>query len=138
MRARVRSASAAATSARSVIAVDRTRGTLRRPPKHRAGTVDRMLLDAPVPDPGPPGPFGTMPWLRATVSRFSNGEAHARRRALVVALLEDLDPAELREAARERKLDPATRDEPDVRAYIPVAVLAAALGVPEPRLADAV
>ena len=92
-----------------------------------------MLLAAPVPDPGPPGPFGTMPWLRATVSRFANGETHARRRARVVALLADLDPAELREAARararERKVMRAMDDEVDVRAYVPVAVLASALGV---------
>ena len=87
-----------------------------------------MLLDAPVPDPGPPGPFGTMPWLRATVSRFANGETHARRRALVEELLAAIDPADLREAARERTLDRAVRDEVDVRAYVPVAVLADALG----------
>jgi len=87
-----------------------------------------MLLDAPVPDPGPPGPFGTMPWLRATVSRFANGETHGRRRALVEELLAAIDPADLREAARERTLDRAVRDEVDVRAYVPVAVLADALG----------
>ena len=87
-----------------------------------------MLLDAPVPDPGPPGSFGTMPWLRATVSRFANGETHARRRALVEELLAAIDPADLREAARERTLDRAVRDEVDVRAYVPVAVLADALG----------
>jgi len=105
-----------------------------------------MLLDAPVPDPGPPGPFGTMPWLRATVSRFANGETHGRRRALVEELLAAIDPADLREAARERTLDRAVRDEGstgsrpatataarrcsrvDVRAYVPVAVLADALG----------
>jgi cytochrome P450 len=117
-----------------------------------------MLLDAPVPDPGPPGPYGTMAWLRATVSRFANGETHARRRALVEALLADLDPAELREAAavltraaaaplgadlrRESKVDRALPGEPCSRradaAYIPVAVLARALGVDPPHLADAV
>ena len=55
-----------------------------------------------VPDPGPAGPYGTMAWLRATVSRFANGETHARRRALVEALLADLDPADLRDAAARR------------------------------------
>jgi cytochrome P450 len=59
-----------------------------------------------------------MDWLRATVSRFSNGEVHARRRALVVELLDGIDPAHLREA----------------RPAHPVAVLAAALGVPVPAL----
>src|SRR5690349_3723969 len=58
-----------------------------------------MDLDAPVPDPGPAGPRGTMAWLRATVSRFANGETHARRRALVEALLAELDPATLRDEA---------------------------------------
>jgi cytochrome P450 len=84
-----------------------------------------------------------MAWLRASVSRFANGETHARRRALVEALLADLDPAQLREAARrESKVDRALHDEPCSRAtdeaYVPVAVLAQALGVAPPHLADAV
>ncbi len=58
------------------------------------------MLDLPVPDPGPPGPYATMAWLRATVSRFANGETHARRRALVEARLATLDPDELAAAAR--------------------------------------
>jgi cytochrome P450 len=95
-----------------------------------------MDLDLPVPDPGPPGPFGTMPWLRATVSRFANGETHARRRALVEEELARLDPAELREEARAmaqprgsrfRQAWPDEIGSPDV-AYVPVAVLARALG----------
>jgi hypothetical protein len=81
-----------------------------------------MLLASPVPDPGPAGPFGTLPWLRATVSRFANGETHARRRALVEALLPS--PSELREAARHE-----TRVE---RPYVPVAVLAAFLDCSDP------
>jgi hypothetical protein len=146
--------------------------------------VATMLLAAPVPDPGPPGPFGTMPWLRATVSRFANGETHARRRALVEDLLAELDPAELREAAAalsradERIVLRAVADQGFARApsagagparaispapaaptpraapqpvraaspapgvvelpYVPVAVLAAALGVPAPHVAEAV
>jgi hypothetical protein len=62
-----------------------------------------MLLADPaytVPPVDPPGPFGTLPWLRASVSRFAEGEAHARRRAIVEALLAGLDVEELREAAR--------------------------------------
>ena len=78
------------------------------------------MLDYPVPPPGPPGPFGTMAWLRATVSRFAEGESHARRRALVEARLAALDPAELRAAAATHEGVP--------RAYVPVAVLAAATG----------
>src|SRR5690349_24108365 len=59
------------------------------------------MLDYPVPPPGPPGPFGTITWLRATVSRFAEGETHARRRALVEYILSDLDPARLRDEAAE-------------------------------------
>jgi cytochrome P450 len=98
-----------------------------------------MLLTDPaytVPDPGPPGAYGTMAWLRATVSRFCEGETHTRRRAIVEALLADVDPADLREAAAELARggapataapasSPAAIDAP----YVPVAVLAAALGV---------
>jgi cytochrome P450 len=84
-----------------------------------------MDLDAPVPDPGPPGPYGTLAWLRATVSRFANGETHARRRALVESLLAELDPAELREAAATLAYAAPLGVE---RPYLPVAVLARRLG----------
>ena len=70
----------------------------------------------PVPAPGPAGPFGTMAWLRATVSRFANGEAHARRRALVTDLLDAMTP------------QVAPVDEVP-RQYLPVAALGAAQGV---------
>ena len=81
-----------------------------------------------VPPPGPPGPIGTMAWLRATVSRFAEGETHARRRALIEARLRALDPAALRAAAaREQpRADAATPDVP--LPYLPVAVLAGATG----------
>jgi cytochrome P450 len=46
-------------------------------------------------------PAGTVAWLRASVSRFANGPEHDRRRALVVAELDRLDPAALRAAARD-------------------------------------
>src|SRR3954471_21993020 len=108
-----------------------------------------MLLAAPVPNPGPIGPYGTMPWLGAMVPRFANGEAHARRRELVEALLADMDPMALREdaaamarCAGERQSSGTMREAVDVRAietpYLPVAVLARRLGVPPARLADAV
>ena len=95
-----------------------------------------MLLADPaytVPDPGPPGPYGTMAWLRATVPRFCEGEPHARRRALVEALLPE--PAALRAAAAERRLDRALHAQLDARAYVPVAVLASFLGCSEPDAA---
>ncbi|WP_432987866.1 hypothetical protein [Dactylosporangium sp. CA-233914] len=49
----------------------------------------------PVPEPGPAA--AGIGWLRATVSRFSNGAVHARRRAAVEELLAGIDPAALRE-----------------------------------------
>jgi hypothetical protein len=121
-----------------------------------------MLLADPaytVPPPGAPGPVGTMAWLRATVSRFSGGETHTRRRTLVEAMLAELDPAELRAAAtttarRARAVDaagpPHAAAPPDRAArphipgggialpYLPVAVLAAATGVAPSDLAAAV
>jgi hypothetical protein len=69
---------------------------------------------------------GSLTWLRATVSRFSAGPDHARRRALVVARLATLDPAELRERARERA---PTSGDPGL---VPVIVLAEALGARDP------
>ena len=60
---------------------DRRPTTLRRRPKRRGPMVGGMdvvaILNDPdylVPPVEPPGPFGTISWLRATVWRFSNGE----------------------------------------------------------------
>jgi cytochrome P450 len=47
-------------------------------------------------------PAGTVAWLRASVSRFANGPEHDRRRALVVAELDRLDPGALRAAVRDQ------------------------------------
>ncbi len=73
------------------------------PPRTVSGrdAVAAVLRDpaAIVPPVDAPGPFGTIAWLRATVSRFSNGEAHARRRALVEARIAALDGQRLRELA---------------------------------------
>ncbi|MGA6161196.1 hypothetical protein [Amycolatopsis magusensis] len=65
-------------------------------------------LDLPMPPNHDPGPIG---WLRDHVARFSDGEAHRRRRALITGLLADIDPAQL---------DPAT----------PIAALARAMNIP--------
>jgi hypothetical protein len=72
------------------------------------------------PPPDPPGPVGTMTWLRASVARFSSGETHARRRALVEAELARLDPGVLRTLATQSTVDSRG---------VPVAVLARQLGV---------
>lgn len=52
-----------------------------------------------VPSPARSGPVGSMAWLRNTVARFSTGDIHARRRALLEADLARLDPSALRRAA---------------------------------------
>ncbi|MFJ9772652.1 hypothetical protein ACIRVF_15635 [Kitasatospora sp. NPDC101157] len=88
--------------------------------------VTAALADpALVPPPATPGPYGTVAWLRSTVARFSAGEPHARRRALVVADLERLDSVELRVLA-------AGGFEPDLRLRV-VRTLARALGLADPE-----
>ncbi|MFJ6617361.1 hypothetical protein ACIQOW_07235 [Kitasatospora sp. NPDC091335] len=93
----------------------------------RYDDVTAALADpALVPLPAAPGAApGTVAWLRSAVARFSSGEPHARRRALVLADLERLDPARLRVAA-------AGGFEPDVRLRV-VRVLAAELGLADPE-----
>ncbi|SOB83097.1 Cytochrome P450 [Streptomyces sp. 1331.2] len=95
----------------------------------RYDDVTAALADpALVPLPAAPvaaGAAAGVAWLRASVARFSAGEPHARRRALVLADLERLDPAALRVAA-------AGGFDPDVRLRA-VRVLAAALGLADPE-----
>jgi cytochrome P450 len=82
------------------------------------------------------GPAGTISWLRASVSRFANGEAHARRRALAIGELERISPLALREDAGRRAhaaLDAAASagrlDVTSLARRVPMAALAAALGI---------
>ena len=56
---------------------------------------DDPLFEVPT---APPATAG-IGWLRATVSRFANGNVHARRRTLVEQELELLKPADLRSLA---------------------------------------
>jgi hypothetical protein len=84
-------------------------------------------------DPGwevPPLPAGDggMDRLRRSVCRFSNGAEHARRRAIVQAVLAGVDPDRLRTAARQL----AAATEPPVLPRVPLTVLAAALGASDP------
>lgn len=78
-----------------------------------------------------------MAWLRATVSRFANGDDHERRRALALAEIGALSPDGLRRAADARTegaLDAAAGGRIDLMPLarrIPVAALAAELGAPE-------
>ncbi|RZS30525.1 2-methylisocitrate lyase-like PEP mutase family enzyme [Herbihabitans rhizosphaerae] len=94
------------------------------------------ILSDPRFMPPPPeraGPVGTMTWLRATVARFSAGETHERRRAIAESTVDGLDPAELRYRAA-AWTDPAVEPR-----YVPVAVLAGALGITDvPRAVAAV
>jgi len=96
----------------------------------RAALADPSLV--PEPQDGYDGPAGaSVTWLRATVARFSSGEPHRRRRALVEAELARLEPASLWQAA-------AAGPEGEVRARV-VRTLAEALGMPEPAaVAEAV
>ncbi|NRQ40164.1 cytochrome P450 [Nonomuraea sp. NN258] len=89
--------------------------------KARAVLDDSRYVPPPVRQDGREG---TLAWLRARVSRFSSGPAHARRRALLTERLATLDPAALRQAARTVTLE----RQGDWRG-VPTAVLGAALGV---------
>ncbi|MBG0831424.1 isocitrate lyase/phosphoenolpyruvate mutase family protein [Planomonospora sp. ID67723] len=96
----------------------------------RAALADPALVPEPPTADG--GQAGTsVAWLRATVARFSSGESHRRRRALVEAELAGLEPVTLRRAV-------AAGPEEEVRVRV-VRTLAEALGMPEPgAVAEAV
>jgi cytochrome P450 len=82
-----------------------------------------------VPTPAP----GTAAWLRATVARFSAGPVHRRRRAVVEADLDRLDPDALRRAAARAAASAArTGGAPAEPRLLAVRVLADALGLPDP------
>lgn len=108
------------------------------------GDIERVLADPGYEVPAAPDGDRGVAWLRCTVSRFVNGPAHARRRALVEAEIGRLDPAALRADAR-RRVD-AVLDAADghieamaaIARPVPLAALGAALGVPEDRLVEAV
>ena len=73
---------------------------------------------------------GGLAWVRRHVGRFTEGEAHRRRRALAVGEIEALAPAALRAAARKaaaRLLDAGT-PLPGLPGEVTARVLGAALG----------
>jgi cytochrome P450 len=108
----------------------------------------RSFIESVLADPGfevvpvPEGETG-LAWLRSSVCRFTNGEVHARRRALIEDELEHLDPAALRADAGRRTtailgvagghLDVMR----EVARPVPMATLCAALGVAGDHLAGA-
>jgi len=89
-----------------------------------------LLTDARwVVPPLPAGDGGGMDRLRRSVSRFSTGGEHARRRAVIEAVLAQIDPDSLRAAARRlAAADPA----PPVVPRVPLTALAQALGADDP------
>ena len=93
-----------------------------------APPVPAMATTAPDRPSGGPADLA---WLRATVSRFANGPAHARRRALAAALLEAIDPAALREraASASRRALAAGLPVEVIAGRVPVMTLANALGL---------
>jgi cytochrome P450 len=109
----------------------------------RYADVTGILADDKFEVPQAPAAMqtGTIAWLRASVSRFTNGEEHQRRRALVEDELTRLDPGALRQDARERATAAlhqaaAPGGRLDVMEHlarrVPMAAMAAALGVERP------
>jgi len=87
--------------------------------------TDARWLVPPLPD----GDGRGMDRLRRSVSRFSTGRDHARRRTVVEAVLAQVDPDALRMATRRlAAADPA----PPVVPRVPLTALARALGAREP------
>ncbi|WP_406099657.1 isocitrate lyase/phosphoenolpyruvate mutase family protein [Streptomyces sp. NBC_01013] len=97
----------------------------------RSALSDPALVpERPAAQDGPAG--ASVAWLRAEVARFSHGEPHRRRRALVEAELARLPPEVLRQAAG---VAPAGEE---ARVGV-VRTLAEALGMPQPpAIAEAV
>lgn len=114
----------------------RRRGT-RRDPDGRwvvadpAAVATVLTSDAAV--VAPPGPpVDPVDEVRATMARFSDGAAHARRRAIAVAALAGLAPERARDRADELTAAAlagrAEVDVGDLAARVPVRVLAEAMG----------
>ncbi|MFF7158411.1 isocitrate lyase/phosphoenolpyruvate mutase family protein [Streptomyces sp. NPDC008139] len=97
----------------------------------RAALADPALV--PEPPAGDIGSAGaSVAWLRSAVARFSSGQAHRRRRALVEAELARLEPVTLRDAAAADGSEGSEGSDSETRARVVVRVLAEALGMPEP------
>ncbi len=98
----------------------------------RYADVSAVLADLRFVVPAPPPGWrpATVGWLRATVSRFSTGETHERRRAMVTGMLAGLDPAAVRQAAFDRVVGAPDRVTGAVDPAVPVRILASMLGVP--------
>jgi len=106
--------------------------------------VQAVLADGryAVPAPPPPGPVGSVSWLRASVCRFANGELHDVRLSAVLEQLAGLSPAALRSDARDRGAallsegrfrGGASEAHEVLSRPVPMETLAAAMGFPDPR-----
>ncbi len=108
----------------------------------RAILTDPAYLVPPAP---PAAEVETLAWLRAHVTRFSEGHAHDRRRALAEQEIAALDPSKLRQAAADltaAELAIRTGTEPfDVMPLakrVPLTALAAGLGIGQDAIAATV
>ncbi|MFD5244564.1 oxidoreductase [Amycolatopsis sp. NPDC058340] len=86
--------------------------------------MENPLIEAPVPPVPQDVEPGGVRWLRANVARFSRPEDHARRRALVLTELARMGPVRDKAFVSAKVM----RDEVE---RVPVAVLAAELGLPD-------
>jgi cytochrome P450 len=106
--------------------------------------IERVLADPSFEVASAPEGPSAIAWLRSSVCRFSNGETHTRRRALVEEELSRLDPAALRVGARVRSERVLERAGGRVEVMgmlaraVPLAVLCAALGVEDGEIDEAV
>jgi cytochrome P450 len=105
------------------------------PSSHAAATA--ALTDHLVPSTVDSSDVVGVGWLRATVARFAEGADHTRRRTLATDLLAQVPPADLRASAHQRAtavLTAAAGHPIDVMTAlarpVPIATLAAALGIP--------
>jgi len=104
---------------------------------NRYAEVQAVLADprCTVSTVDPASAVGTIAWLRASASRFTNGTEHAQRRARITAELDRLNPTDLTSAAAHRTAAALTGPVDvmtTIARQIPTATLAAALGHPHP------
>lgn len=102
----------------------------------RHSDVSAVLADPRFMVPPSPSAQNGVAWLRGSVSRFSNGSAHARRRAIAERAIAAFGPLDLAAAARERAtliLDAMAGGTVDVMSalarQVPLAALVSAFGV---------
>ncbi|RSM62328.1 oxidoreductase [Amycolatopsis sp. WAC 01376] len=91
--------------------------------------MENPLIEAPVPPVPQDVEPGGVGWLRAKVARFSRPEDHARRRALVLDELATMGALRDKAFALTREMRDGGVDR--ILRTVPVAVLAAELGLPD-------